>query len=113
MIIYHNSRCKKSRDTLGMINSNGGDVEIREYLKEPLSKVELIRIVQLLGISPQELIRKNESVYKENYKGKELTEDQWIDAMVQCPKLIQRPIVVKGDKAILGRPPESVLSLFS
>ena len=112
MKIYHNSRCSKSRCTLDIITEQGKDVTIVEYLKNPLSKNEIKELLKKLGMPAAELIRKGEADFKDNYKGQNLTEDQWLDAMVKFPKLIERPIVVVGDKAVIGRPPERVLELM-
>lgn len=112
MKIYHNPRCSKSRQTLQLIEEKGVDVEIIKYLEEKPSQEELKEVISKLGISPMDLLRKGEAVYKENYKGKELSDDEWIAAMVENPKMIERPIVVKGNKAVLGRPPENVLDLL-
>lgn len=110
--IYHNPRCGKSRNTLAILNEKGVNVEIVEYLKEPPSRNELKNVITKLGIKPIELIRKGEEVFKSNYKDKNLSDDEWIDAMIENPILIERPIVIKGDKAIIGRPPEKVLELI-
>ncbi len=112
MKIYHNPRCRKSRETLEIINQSGKEVEIIEYLNDTPSENELKEIISLLGISPEQLLRKNEAIFKENFKGKTLTDDQWIKVMVENPKLIERPIVIDGKKAVLGRPPENVKSLL-
>lgn len=112
MKIYHNPRCTKSRQTLAIIEEAGKEVEIIKYLEDIPSAKELKELIQLLGIQPVELIRKNEAVWKENYKGKALSDDELIEAMITHPKLIERPIVVSGKKAVLGRPPENVNSLF-
>lgn len=112
MKIFHNPRCTKSRETLQIIQDNNQKVEIIEYLKEVPTKKELKELIGLLNIDPIELIRKGEKDFKENFKGKNLTDNQWLDAMVEFPKLIERPIVVKGNRAIIGRPPENVKSLF-
>ena len=112
MKIYHNPRCSKSRQTLNIIKEKGVEVEIIEYLKVIPSEKELRSIIKLLGIRPEKLLRKGEADYKENFKGKILSDDEWITAMVQYPKLIERPIVVSDNKAILGRPPENVLDLL-
>ncbi|MEM1407245.1 MAG: arsenate reductase (glutaredoxin) [Bacteroidota bacterium] len=109
MRIYHNPRCRKSRETLQLITDSGVEPEIVEYLITPPSQEELAEIVEKLGISPQELLRKGEGIFKENFKGKSYTDAEWIQIMVEHPKLIERPIVVKHDKAIIGRPPENVL----
>jgi len=112
MKIYHNSRCSKSRCTLDIITKKGQDVTVIEYLKKPLSKEEITGLLKKLGMTAANLIRKGEAEFKENFKGKNLTEEEWIDAMVKYPKLIERPIVVVGDRAIIGRPPERVLELM-
>lgn len=111
--IYHNPRCSKSRETLQLIEESGAQVEVVEYLNTIPSKEELTQLVAQLGIRPEQLIRKGEDVYKEHFKGKDLSDAEWIDAMVTYPKLIERPIVVKGNKAVLGRPPQNVLELLS
>ena len=112
MKIYHNPRCSKSRQTLQLIKESGREVEIIEYLTTPPTFEELKSVIFQLGISPEQLLRKNEVVFKEKYKGKSLSDDEWIRAMIDHPKLIERPIVIDGKKAILGRPPENVLSLL-
>ena len=112
MKIYHNPRCSKSRETLALINDAGKDVEIIEYLNNRPGKQELTDLLQKLGLRAEQLIRKGEVVYKDNFKGKELSEKKWIEAMIKYPKLIERPIVVNGDKAIIGRPPQNVVDLF-
>ena len=113
MKIYHNPRCSKSRQTLALIQKKGQEVEIIEYLKEVLSFEDLKSILEMLNIKAIELIRTNEIIWKENYRGKEMTDQELINAMMENPKLIERPIVVKNGKAIIGRPPEKVLNLLS
>jgi arsenate reductase len=110
--IYHNSRCRKSREGLAFLESKTSDFEIIEYLKTPLSFNELKEIISKLGIKPLELIRKQEADFKENFKGKVLTDDEYIQAMVDYPKLIERPIVVNDEKAVLGRPTDKIGELF-
>lgn len=112
MLIYHNPRCSKSRQTLQLLKENGVTPEVVLYLENIPTKSELKTVLKKLNISAEELIRKGEKDYKENFKGKEMSEDQWIDAMIKFPKLIERPIVVKGDKAVIGRPPENVLEII-
>lgn len=109
--ILHNNRCSKSRNALHYLDEHKIDHEVIEYLKHPLTKAELIDLIEKLDIEPHELIRKGEAIYKELYKGKTLSADQWIDAMIAHPKLIERPIVIKGDKAVIGRPLENVIAL--
>jgi len=112
MKIYHNPRCSKSRQTLQMINDAGQDIEIIEYLKDVPTEEELKSIIKLLGIAPDQLLRKGEAIFKEKFKGKTFTDEEWIKIMIEHPKLIERPIVIDGEKAVLGRPPENVLSLL-
>ena len=112
MKIYHNPRCRKSRETLQLIEEAGKQVEIVEYLKEPPSKQELGEILQKLGMKAEDIVRKNEDIYKSNYKGQSISDDEWLGILLEHPKLMERPIVVDGDKAILGRPPENVKQLL-
>ncbi len=112
MKIYHNPRCRKSRETLAIIEESGEAVEIIEYLKDVPSAEELKVLLTKLGLKPEQLLRKNEPIFKENFKGKEFSEDEWIQIMVDNPKLIERPIVVKDQQAVLGRPPENVKTLL-
>ena len=113
MKIYHNPRCSKSRDSYNLLESKGLDFETVEYLKTPLSKEDLKEVLKKLNMKAEDIIRKGEPDFKENFKGKKLTEAQWISAMVKYPKLIERPIVVKEDKAVIGRPLENVENLLS
>lgn len=112
MKIYHNPRCSKSRQTLQLIQEKNTEVEIIEYLKTPPTEKELEELLKKLNIDAEALLRKSEAVFKEKYKGKKLTNKEWIKAMVQHPTLIERPIVVKGNKAVIGRPPENVKALL-
>lgn len=112
MKIYHNPRCRKSRETLQIIEDARANVEIVKYLEDVPTAAELKDLLNKLGIPAEKLLRKGEAIFKENYKGKNLSEDEWIEAMIQNPKLIERPIVVKGDKAVLGRPPQNVEELL-
>ena len=113
MKIYHNPRCSKSRQALSLIQEKGENPKIIEYLKERISIEDLGLLLTMLKIKPIVLIRKSEQIWKEKYNGKELTDDEIIMAMAKNPKLIERPIVVKNGKAIIGRPPEKVLNLLS
>jgi len=110
--IYHNPRCSKSRATLALLQEKGIEPTVIEYLKTPPSAKELRDIVSRLGVDPEALVRKGEEIYKKKYAGKTLTDAQWISAMVADPILIERPIVVSGKRAVLGRPPENVLQLL-
>lgn len=110
--IYHNARCKKSREGLELLNDSGEDFEVREYLKEPVSEEELKEILEKLGMAPIELVRTDEKIWKEHYNGKDLSDDELVRVMVENPKLIQRPIVVKGNSAVVGRPAEKIKDLL-
>ena len=112
MKIYHNPRCTKSRETLQLIQDAGKKVEIIEYLNNPPTPEELKKVIGLLGIKPANLLRKGEAIFKENYKGKNFSDDEWINIMIENPKLIERPIVIEDGKAVIGRPPERVLELM-
>lgn len=110
--IYHNPRCSKSRETLRILEEKGETVEIIKYLETPPTKKELEQLISLLGIKPIELVRTQEKEWKENYHGKTLSDNEIINAMVKFPRLIERPIAVKGTKAVVGRPPENVLDIL-
>ncbi len=110
--IYHNPRCSKSRQTLQLLGDKGVDPKIVEYLAEPPSREELKRILGMLGISAAQLVRSKETAYKELGLGENSTERELIDAMAENPILIERPIVINGDRARLGRPPESVVEIL-
>ena len=112
MKIYHNPRCSKSRETLQIIKDAGAEVEIIEYLKEIPTKEELKLILMQLNLKPIDIIRKGEAVYKEKFKNSNFNDDEWLSIMMEYPKLIERPIVIKGNKAVLGRPPANVLELL-
>ena len=112
-IIYHNPRCSKSRTTLALLEENGEEFDVVNYLDTPPSKDTLQQVLKMLNLSPRELMRKGEAEYKENNLADEsLTDEQLVDAMLAHPKLIERPIVVKNGKAAIGRPPESVLDIL-
>jgi arsenate reductase len=110
--IYHNPRCSKSRAALEILEKRGVSPEIVEYLKTPPSTAQIRTLVRMLGIRAEELVRKGEDLYKSKYAGKSLTEAQWIEALASDPILIERPIVVAGERAVLARPPENVIRLF-
>ncbi len=110
LVIYHNPRCTKSRETLALIETK--KPEIVEYLKTPPSATELKSLLKKLGLNVQEIIRKKESLFIEKYKDKKLSDEKWMEVLVKNPILIERPIVVKGNKAVIGRPPENVLTLL-
>ena len=111
--IYHNPRCSKSRQTLALLEKETTEFKIIEYLKNPLSFDEIKEIIEKLAIKPIDLVRKNEQIWKDNYKGKEMTDIEIINTIERNPKLIERPIVINEKQGIIGRPPEKVLSLFA
>lgn len=110
--LYHNPRCSKSRQALQLLEEEGETIEIVKYLENPPTHQELKQVIELLDIDPIELVRKQEAEWRENYKGKNLTNEEVIDAMIQHPKLIERPIAIKGTHAVVGRPPERVLDIL-
>lgn len=110
--IYHNPRCSKSRQGVAVLEDSGKEFEIIKYLEDTLSEAQLSDIIQLLGIQPIELVRKNEKIWKENFKGKELSDSEIIKAMVENPRLIERPIVINDQKAVVGRPPENIKDIL-
>jgi arsenate reductase len=111
--IYHNPRCSKSRQGLALLEESGKEFELIKYLDNPLSEKALTSLIDMLDIAPMELVRKGEAIWKENYKGKELSDTDVVAAMSQHPKLIERPIVVLGKKAVIGRPLENIEKLLS
>jgi len=109
--VYHNPRCSKSRLALQYLEEKGKTFDVVEYLKAIPSAEDLDRVLTQLGIEPEALLRKNEVDYKEHFKGKELSRNEWIEAMRTYPKLIERPIVIKGNRAVVARPAEKIVDL--
>ena len=107
--IYHNPRCRKSREGLDYLKSKGHGVEIIEYLKNHLTISELENLVELLGIEPQYLVRTNEIIWKENFKGRDHSQKQILSILANNPKLIERPIVVSENDGVLARPIENLI----
>lgn len=114
IVMYHNPRCSKSRATLELLQEQGVEPEIVEYMKEPPDKETLAHLVELLGVSPRELLRTNEQVYKDaGLDESDLSDEDILEALAQCPTILQRPIVtVDDDRAAIGRPPEKVLEIL-
>ena len=106
--IYHNPRCKKSRAGLQYLREKGIEPEVIEYLKNPLSEADVKDLLVRLHKKPTDIIRTQEAIYKSDFKGKNFTDDEWVKILLEYPKLIQRPIVVKGPKAILGDPASEI-----
>ncbi|MCM4152219.1 arsenate reductase (glutaredoxin) [Arenibacter sp. N53] len=111
--IYHNPRCGKSREGLAILENSGKEFEIIKYLEEVPTKKELESILKILGISPKDLVRTNEAIWKEKYKGKSLTDGEIVAAMIENPKLIERPIVIQNKQGVIGRPPEKIKDLLN
>ena len=112
MEFYHNPRCRKSREALALLEERKVKVPIRLYLEESPDAEELEALLKKLGLEPEQVIRRGEAIFKEEYKGKDLDRKGWIKAIVKHPKLLERPIFIKGRKAVIGRPPERVLELL-
>ena len=112
IVIYHNPRCSKSRETLEILETKKADYKVIKYLDIPLAAEKLAKIIKILGIKPIELIRKNETVWKENFKNLDFSDAELIQVMAKYPQLIERPIVINGDKAIIGRPPKRILDII-
>lgn len=110
--IYHNPRCSKSRQGLALLEASGQEFEVVKYLETIPTKNELRNIIKKLGIRPEALLRKTEPIWKEKFKGKPLTDNQILDAMVEYPKLIERPIVINNDKAVIGRPTAQIKTIL-
>mgnify|MGYP001040829248 CR=1 FL=1 len=110
--VYHNPRCKKSRAGLQYVQERTNDVKVIEYLKNPLTEKEFETLLMKLNKKPHEMVRTQEAVYKSDYKGKNFNDHEWIKIMVENPKLIKRPIVVKDNKAVWGDPAEELEVLF-
>ena len=110
--IYHNNRCSKSRCGIQALEESGKDFEVVKYLEDIPTKEDLKHIIKLIGITPIELVRKNEGIWKENFKGKTLSDNEIIEAMVANPKLIERPIIINGDRAVIGRPTEKIFEII-
>jgi len=112
LIIYHNTRCSKSREACSILKEKGMAFETIEYLKTPPTQKEIKELLKMLGMNAQDIIRKGESLYKDKFATKKLSESEWIQVLADNPFLIERPIIVKGNKAMIGRPPEKVLDFL-
>jgi arsenate reductase (glutaredoxin) len=110
--LFHNPRCSKSRSALALLQDKGIEPNVIEYLKTPPSKAALKDILAKLGMKPEQIVRKGEDIYKQQFAKQALSDAQWLEALEKHPILIERPIAVRGDKAVIGRPPEEVLKLL-
>jgi len=112
LTVYHNAQCSKSNGVCQLLQDKNMAVEIVEYLTTPPDRTTLQKLLEMLDMQPSELIRRNEPIFMELYEGKRMNEEDYMDAMLQHPVLIERPIVVKDNEAIIGRPPERVLDFL-
>jgi arsenate reductase len=111
-VIYYNPKCSKCREALCILEEKKEDIEIVKYLETPPTKKELTQLLKLLGIKAEQLVRKSEDLYKNEYRDRSLSNKEWIEVMVNNPILIERPIVIKNNKAIIGRPPQLVVDFL-
>jgi arsenate reductase len=112
VLVYHNGECNKSNSACSILQEKGIDITYKFYLHEPMTTGELKNLLKKLQLPATEILRKIDPLYIEQYEGKEMSEDEWIETIVANPILLQRPIVVNGDKAVIGRPPEKVLEIL-
>lgn len=112
VVLYHNPRCSKSRAALALLQEKGVEPAVVDYLKTPPTAAELRALVKKLGLKPEALVRTGEEIYKTKFRGKTLGDEQWIAALAANPILIERPVAIRGDRAVIGRPPEKVLDLL-
>ena len=110
--LYHNPRCSKSREGLAIVEASGKPFEVIKYLENVPTKEELKHVLALLSMAPMDLVRKNETIWKEEFKGKTLSDEEIIEAMITYPNLIERPIVIQGNKAVIGRPSGKIIELL-
>ncbi len=110
--IYHNPRCSKSRQCLALLEEKKENLNIIKYLDTTFTVAQLTGVINQLGIKPIDLVRKNETVWKQSFKGRDFTDKDLIKIMCEHPKLIERPIIIKNDKAVIGRPPEKVIEIL-
>ncbi len=112
IVIYHNPNCSKSRESLEILETTKEDIQMIKYLDHTLGSEKLSKIIKLLKIRPIELIRQNEILWKENFKHLEFTDEELVEVMCKYPQLIERPIIINGDKAVIGRPPTKILDVL-
>ncbi len=111
--IYHNPRCRKSREGLEVLQNLTSDFEVIKYMDEPLTYLQILELLKKLGIKPIELVRSSEKIWKKEYQNKDMTDEQIVQAMENYPQFIERPIVLKEDKAVIGRPPATIVTLLN
>lgn len=110
--VFHNARCSKSRSACALLAERGVELEVVDYLRTPPTQEELRALLTLLGMRAEALVRKGEDVFRDHYAGRSLTEEEWLEALVAHPILMERPIVVYGNRAVVARPPELALELL-
>jgi arsenate reductase (glutaredoxin) len=110
--IFHNPKCRKSRAGIDYLKENGLEFTVVEYIKNPISREVLKDILMKMNVRPYELVRTQEDVYKSDFAGKEFNDEEWIDILLEYPRLIKRPIVVKGYRAVIAQPPEEINRLL-
>lgn len=108
MTIYHNPKCRKSREGLQYLHEQGIECTVVEYMKNPLTREQLKELLMKLNLSPIDIVRTQEDEYKEKLKGRTFTDEEWITILIENPKLIKRPIVVRNHKAVLAQPPDEI-----
>lgn len=111
LIIYHNGECSKSKGALEILIEQGVPHTVRWYLADPLSRAELQVLLAKLGMQPSQLVRRNEDLYRQQYEHADVSEEEWLTILTEHPGLIERPIIERGDKAIVARPPERVFEI--
>lgn len=111
--IFHNTRCSKSREAMDILKENHCEIEVVEYLKETPTKKELKDLLMKLGLKPFEIIRTKEPIFEKKFKGKKFTDAEWLQIIIENPVLLERPIIVDGYKAVIGRPVEKVIELLN
>lgn len=111
--VIHNNRCTKSRNAITYLEEKGIDFDVRYYLENPLSEKEIKEVLKKLGTKPMDIIRTNEAIWKDEFKGKTFTDAELIKILAENPKLLQRPIIIKDNKAVIGRPSENIDELLT
>lgn len=111
--ILYNARCSKCREALGLLEQNSCDIEMVEYMKKPLTKKQIKEILAKLGLKAFDIVRQKEPIFQERFKDKKFTNEEWIQILIEHPVLVERPIVIDGHEAIIGRPPELVVDLLN
>lgn len=112
ILVYHNGECSKSVSVTDILKAQKIDFDVRYYMLEPLSEIELKELITKLNVPPETLVRKNESLFQKQFAGKDFSDEEWIQLLVKHPELMQRPIAIKNNKAIIARPPEKIFEIL-